>query len=203
VGMMMRPDLFDPHTVHYHGFPNAAAVFDGVPDASISINMGSSLTYFYYNAEPGTFIYHCHVEATEHMQMGMLGQLYVTPIQDGTVYQDPDSSGRIYTRFAYNDGDGSTGYDVDFPIQISGFDPEFHDASLTVQPLPFALMVDRFPMLNGRGYPDTVNPNPITTTAGDDGFDQMNRPSQATNALITAQKGQKVLLRISSLSTTS
>jgi len=203
VGMMMRPDLFDPHTVHYHGFPNAAAVFDGVPDASISINMGSSLTYFYYNAEPGTFIYHCHVEATEHMQMGMLGQLYVTPKQDGTVYQDPDGSGRSYTRFAYNDGDGSTGYDVDFPIQISGFDPEFHDASLTVQPLPFALMVDRFPMLNGRGYPDTVNPNPITNTAGDDGFDQMNRPSQATNALITAQKGQKVLLRISSLSTTS
>ena len=33
VGMTMRPDLFDPHTVHFHGFPNAAAVFDGVPDA--------------------------------------------------------------------------------------------------------------------------------------------------------------------------
>jgi FtsP/CotA-like multicopper oxidase with cupredoxin domain len=203
VGMMMRPDLFDPHTVHYHGFPNAAAVFDGVPDASISINMGSSLTYFYYNAEPGTFIYHCHVEATEHMQMGMLGQLYVTPKQDGTVYPDPDGSGRSYDKFAYNDGDGSTGYNVDYPIQISGFDPEFHDASLTVQTLPFALMVDRFPMLNGRGYPDTVNPNPITNTAGDDGFDQMNRPSQGTSSLITAQKGQKVLLRISSLSTTS
>jgi len=25
VGMTHRPDLFDPHSVHYHGFPNAAA----------------------------------------------------------------------------------------------------------------------------------------------------------------------------------
>jgi hypothetical protein len=29
VGMLMRPDLFDPHTVHYHGFPNVASIFDG------------------------------------------------------------------------------------------------------------------------------------------------------------------------------
>jgi FtsP/CotA-like multicopper oxidase with cupredoxin domain len=207
VGMMVRPDLFDPHTVHYHGFPNAAPVFDGVPDASISINMGSSLTYFYNNVEPGTFIYHCHVEATEHMQMGMLGQLYVTPKQDGTMYEDPDGSGRTYTKFAYNDGDGSTGYDVDYPIQITGFDPDFHDASLTVQPLPFALMEDRYPMLNGRGYPDTVNPDELFNTADVAGYDprapQDRGPSQRLSALITATRGEKILLRISSLSTTS
>jgi FtsP/CotA-like multicopper oxidase with cupredoxin domain len=201
VGMMHRPDLFDPHSVHYHGFPNAAAVFDGVPEASIVINMGSSLTYFYYNAEPGTFLYHCHVEATEHMQMGMLGQLYVTPRQDGTAFSDPDGSGRVYTKFAYNDGDGSTGYDVDYPIQIASFDPDFHDASFNVQPLPFALMKDRYPMLNGRGYPDTVNPLELTNTADTEGYPSL--PSQKLNALITATKGQKILLRISSLSTTS
>ncbi len=79
---MIRADLFDPHTVHYHGFPNAATVFDGVPEVSISINMGSTLTYYYNVVEPGTFIYHCHVEATEHMEMGMLANLYVHPAQD-------------------------------------------------------------------------------------------------------------------------
>jgi FtsP/CotA-like multicopper oxidase with cupredoxin domain len=203
VGMMARPDLFDPHTVHYHGFPNASAVFDGVPDASISINMGSSLTYFYYNAEPGTFIYHCHVEAAEHMQMGMLGQIYVTPKQDGTAFPDPDGSGRTYTKFAYNDGDGSTGYDVDFPIQIASFDPAFHDASLAVQPLPFALMQDKYPMLNGRGYPDTVNPNPLPNTADMEGYMMMDPLTRKLNSLITCTQGQKVLLRVSSLSTTS
>jgi FtsP/CotA-like multicopper oxidase with cupredoxin domain len=203
VGMMARPDLFDPHTVHYHGFPNAAAVFDGVPDASISINMGASLTYFYVNVEPGTFIYHCHVEATEHMQMGMLGQIYVTPKQDGTVFADPDGSGRAYAKFAYNDGDGSTGYDVDYPIQIASFDPDFHDASLTVQPLPFALMEDRYPLLNGRGYPDTVNPDELETTAHMEGYMMEDPFTRKISALVTATKGQKILLRLSSLSTTS
>ena len=84
VGMLKRPDLFDPHSVHFHGFPNAGAVFDGVPESSIAINMGFSFTYYYKIVEPGTFMYHCHVEATEHMQMGMLGNLYVEPKQNGT-----------------------------------------------------------------------------------------------------------------------
>jgi FtsP/CotA-like multicopper oxidase with cupredoxin domain len=25
VGMVIRPDLFDPHTVHFHGFPSRPA----------------------------------------------------------------------------------------------------------------------------------------------------------------------------------
>ena len=41
VGFVMRPDLFDPHTIHFHGFPQAATVLDGVPEASIAINPGA------------------------------------------------------------------------------------------------------------------------------------------------------------------
>ena len=61
----MRPDLFDPHSVHWHGFPNASPVFDGEPMSAISINMGQSLTYFYqamqfyswgFLARPGVLI---------------------------------------------------------------------------------------------------------------------------------------------------
>ncbi len=171
-GMMNRPDLFDTHTVHFHGFPEASSVFDGVPDASIAINMGASLTYFYNIKEPGTYLYHCHVEAAEHMQMGMQGNLWVYPKQNktwmtsvpstytGQVTSDgveyPQGSGRRYTQFAYNDGDGSTGFDVEMPLQLTGFDPVFHDASLTTQPLPFADMLDTYHMFNGRGYPHTV-----------------------------------------------
>jgi FtsP/CotA-like multicopper oxidase with cupredoxin domain len=195
VGMMMRPDLFDPHSVHYHGFPNASAIFDGLPDSGIAIMMGSTLTYFYNVVEPGTVIYHCHVEAAEHMQMGMLGNLFVRSGQDGTTIEYPLGSGRTFSLFAYNDVDGSTGYDVDFPIQIAGFDPAFHDASINVQPLPFAEMDDIYPMLNGRGYPDTVNPAELPNSDGS--------LSQKVNSLITATVGQRILLRISSLSTTS
>jgi FtsP/CotA-like multicopper oxidase with cupredoxin domain len=201
VGMAVRPDLFDPHTVHFHGFPQAAPIFDGVPDASISINMGSSLTYYYKINDPGTYMYHCHVEATEHMQMGMLGNLYVRPKQDGTTY---NYAGRSYTRFAYNDGDGSTGYDEDYPIQIGSFDSSFHDASWTVQPLPFALMLDDYPLLNGRGYPDTVNtgamPQPLDPDTAEDLNGMAN--SQVEHSLITADPGQRILLRISNLNVT-
>lgn len=190
VTMVKRPDLSDPHSVHFHGFPNAAAVFDGVPESSIAVNMGSTLTYYYKIVEPGTYMYHCHVEATEHMQMGMLGNLYVEPRQNGT------SIGG-FTKFAYNDGDGSTGYNVEYPIQIGSFDPEFHDASETIQPLPFDIMRDRYAMLNGRGYPDTVNTAAIVT---DGGFGP--KPSQPVHSLITASPGQRVLLRISNLNVT-
>ena len=81
VGMVIRPDLFDPHTVHFHGFPQSSTVFDGLPESGIAINMGATLTYYYHLVGPGTFMYHCHVEATEHMQMGMLGSLYVQAAQ--------------------------------------------------------------------------------------------------------------------------
>ena len=213
VGMVMRPDLFDPHTVHWHGFPNASAVFDGVPEASISINMGSTLTYYYHVMEPGTYMYHCHVEATEHMQMGMLGNLYVRPAQnrlpDGTllgthVHSNPDNPAGTTPRhlddpldgdtYAYNDGDGSTLYDVDYAIQLGGFDSNFHEQHLAVQPLPFAEIKNNYPMLNGRGYPDTVNPAPLTPPAENDG-----QLSQVESSLITANAGDTILLRLSSL----
>lgn len=38
VGMVIRPDLFDPHTVHFHGFPQSSTVFDGLPESGIAIN---------------------------------------------------------------------------------------------------------------------------------------------------------------------
>ncbi|MBP7747691.1 MAG: multicopper oxidase domain-containing protein [Phycisphaerae bacterium] len=205
VGMVMRPDLFDPHSIHWHGFPNAAPVFDGVPEASIVINMGSSLTYYYNVVEPGTYMWHCHVEAAEHMQMGMLGNLYVLPKQnnlpDGT-----DLNGFTHHtgyKYAYNDGDGSTFYDVDFPIQLHSFDPVFHELHLAVQPLPFANMKDTYAMFNGRGYPDTVNPDPLSNDSPllqDLGLEPRN--SQQVSSRVAATQGQKVLLRCSSLSTT-
>jgi len=196
VGMLMRPDLFDPHTVHFHGFPQSSTVFDGLPESGISINMGASLTYYYNLVEPGTFMYHCHVEATEHMQMGMLGNLYVRAAQAGPI-EYPSGSGKTYNQFAYNDGDGSTGYDKEYALQLGSFDPDFHDASWNVQPLPFANMWDRYPMINGRGYPDTVDALPLAAPAENGGIQ-----SQVESSLITAAQGERVLLRLSNLNIT-
>jgi FtsP/CotA-like multicopper oxidase with cupredoxin domain len=209
VGMKIRPDLFDPHTVHFHGFPEASAAFDGVPDASVSINMGSTITYYYNIVEPGTYMYHCHVEATEHMQMGMLGNLYVHPAQDDDAALRnlglARPINRAFAGFVYNDGDGTTGFDREFPIQIGSFDPAFHDASWTVQPLPFAGMRDRYPMLNGRGYPDTINPAPLPPPVDPATDEQLNggKVSQKVSSLIEAAVGERILLRISNLNVTN
>src|SRR5215472_7557834 len=82
VGMIMRPDLFEQHTIHFHGYPNASSFYDGVPDASVAINIGASFTYYYLAPDAGTYFWHCHITPPEHLQMGMVGQLYVRPRQD-------------------------------------------------------------------------------------------------------------------------
>jgi hypothetical protein len=197
VPQLIRPDLFDPHTIHWHGFPNASAIFDGEPMSSLAINPGHSFTYFYNIVEPGTFLYHCHVEATEHMQMGMLANLYVEPRQNQAAFR-PGCAG-AGTKFAYNDTNCATEFHVDFPIQISGFDPNFHDANENIQPLPFAAMKDTYMMLNGRGYPDTINPNALANTY--DGHASGGKLTRPLPSRITATQGQKILLRLSNVST--
>ena len=232
VGTVIRPDLFDPHTVHWHGFPNAATVFDGVPEVSVSINMGATLTYYYNVAEPGTYMYHCHVEATEHMEMGMLANLYVHPKQDKTGCVDdlgnPTGACPVSQRggnasgpggYVYNDDDGTTAWDVEAPLQVSSMDVNFHDASLFVQPLPFATMESTYPMINGRGYPDTVlDPADHTVLPADlvmgppvddaDGKVTGNPGEELNNgdvaqdlgSLVTVTQGDTLLLRLSNVS---
>lgn len=260
VGQIMRPDLFEQHTIHFHGYPNASSFFDGVPDASVAINIAGSFTYYYTAPDAGTYFWHCHIAPPEHLQMGMVGQLYVRPrqnrltqassataadlqsllktsnlraarpnptITDGwngqqcsdilCTGQTPVPAGTADnvtpiaagTRFAYNDGDGSTRYDVEYPIQMMGFDPNFHYVGMTFNPEAFSNMKDKYFMLSGRSYPDTVGgavngngkviPGPMTTM----GADGVSRPSQPLPSLITIRKsvGQtRALLRVSNLS---
>ncbi len=99
VGMIMRPDLFEQHTVHFHGYPNASSFYDGVPDASIAINIGASFTYYYLAPDAGTYFYHCHITPPEHLQMGMVGQLYVRPRQDRVPVGQS-----LYTYLGYQNG---------------------------------------------------------------------------------------------------
>jgi FtsP/CotA-like multicopper oxidase with cupredoxin domain len=221
VGMVLRPDLFDPHTVHFHGYPNAASVFDGEPMASFGIRMMQDLTYYYEPYGPvfqvftgtapvvpsgcidpgsaGTYMYHCHVEATEHMEMGMLGNNVIRPAQDGSSVTNV-SDGRIYSRFAYNDClsstdplCGSTGYDVEKLVQFTAFDPVFHQADLDAQPPPFAIIAAKYFAFNGRGYPDTLSVTPILNQ------NDPPYPAQKIDSIITASSGQTILLRLSNL----
>jgi hypothetical protein len=238
VGMIMRPDLFEQHTIHFHGYPNASSVFDGVPDASVAINIGGSFTYYYLSPDAGTYFWHCHITPPEHLQMGMVGQLYVRPRQNrvppgaslyaalqqqnglGTTVdlrtacnpaadilcsatmpaintgatQGTDKLGSTQ-KYVYNDGDGSTAYDVEYPLQIHGFDPNFHFVGMTFNPEAFVDMKDKFFLLNGRSYPDTVAPGPMATESSDGRVHY----SQPLPAIINIPAGGRALLRIADL----
>jgi len=256
VGMIMRPDLFEQHTVHFHGYPNASPFYDGVPDASIAINIGASFTYYYLAPDAGTYFWHCHITPPEHLQMGMVGQLYVRPRQDriptgaslvtylgyqngisepttnpvvdGRTVCNPSNdilcsatmpafttgatrpaagtlcsgatvvSGTEGTtpQYVYNDGDGSSCYDVTYPIQMHGFDPNFHFVGMTFNPELFVDMKDKYFLLNGRSYPDTVTPGPQATISSDG---QMHY-SQPLPAIINIPAGGKASLRLVNLS---
>jgi FtsP/CotA-like multicopper oxidase with cupredoxin domain len=231
VGMIMRPDLFEQHTVHFHGYPNASSFYDGVPDASVAINIGGSFTYYYLAPDAGSYFYHCHITPPEHLQMGMVGQIYVRPRQDrvpaGTSLHAAlvTQQGNLRTacntaadilctnpvpttdngvtraatgNYAYNDGDGSTYYDVEYPIQIHGFDPNFHFVGMTFNPEGFTDMKDKYFLLNGRSYPDTVTTGPMQTQS----TDGANHFSQPLPSIINIPQGQKALLRISDLDVT-
>jgi FtsP/CotA-like multicopper oxidase with cupredoxin domain len=241
VGMIMRPDLFEQHTVHFHGYPNASSFYDGVPDASVAINIGGSFTYYYLAPDAGTYFWHCHITPPEHLQMGMVGQLYVRPRQNrvtGALYtslqtQQTDlrtacrrpgdgASPAVTTvtdilcsnpvpavntavagtagttKYAYNDGDGLSAYDVEYPLQIHGFDPNFHFVGMTFNPEAFADMKDKYFLLNGRSYPDTVMPGPQEALSSDG----LKHFSQPMSSIINIPVGKKALLRISDLSVT-
>jgi hypothetical protein len=267
VGMIMRPDLFEQHTIHFHGYPNASSFYDGVPDASVAINIGASFTYYYLAPDAGTYFWHCHITPPEHLQMGMVGQLHVRPRQDrvpaGTGAFPNGGGGSLYTylgyqngiglasgtaadprtvcnpgadilcsatmpfggatantatqgvdklgnpqRYTYNDGDGSTAYDVEYPLQMHGFDPNFHFVGMTFNPEGFVDMKDKYFLLNGRSYPDTVGANPTASahpmppagpqaTVSSDG--QMHY-SQPMPAVINIPVGGRALLRLVNLS---
>ena len=207
VGLAQRPDLFDAHTLHWHGFKNVIPFYDGEPTGSISVPQGQTFTYVYVSNDPGTYMFHCHVEDVEHVHMGMTGIVFVRPAQDGSTALYPSG------KFAYNDADGSTGFDREFVLFLSEMFADAHWADAHI-PLPeWSDYRADFSMLNGRVYPDTLLPNGSTarTTsfavqpARDADWNLIpptGRPdldSQPLSALITANAGERVLLRAANL----
>jgi hypothetical protein len=98
--------------------------------------------------------------------------------------------------YVYNDGDGSSCYDVTYPIQMHGFDPNFHFVGMTFNPELFVDMKDKYFLLNGRSYPDTVAAGPQASMASDG---QMHY-SQPLPAIINIPAGGKASLRLVNLS---
>lgn len=217
LGLELRPDLFDAHTLHWHGFRNVIPFFDGEPSGSVGIPSGRSFTYIYRPREEGTYMFHCHVEDVEHVQMGMTGLVFVKPLQNGNTSHYPSG------KYLYNDAapglptalHGSTGYDREFAMFMSEMWADSHWADAHVQLPEWSDYQVDFAMLNGRVYPDTILPNaPINALTSNNYLDVQTDPISGDlippvghphlqysphSSLVTCSPGERVALRFANL----
>jgi len=208
LGLGQRPDLVDSHTLHWHGFRNVIPFFDGEPTGSISVPIGRDFTYVYRPRDPGTYMYHCHVEDVEHVHMGMTGPVFIRPLQNGNTALYPSG------KYVYNDGDGSTGHDREFVMFMSEVWAEAHWCDSHIQLPDWSDYHADFSLLNGRVYPDTIAPNSPINAATSINAHSVQRDAngelvapvgypqlqyQPLSSLITCKPGERVLLRFINL----
>ncbi len=156
----------DPHTIHLHGV-HQPTYLDGIPEISFGVPMWmpgaapdtASFTYRMYCERPGTYMYHCHVEASEHVQMGMYGPLWIYPKEYGTSTTGGAAYGAVETEF-----------DQEVILLLSEIDTRWHDGLYKPPGAPAGGIagfnpVDYKPnywLLNGRAFPDTALPGKYT-----------------------------------------
>ena len=207
VGLAMRPDLTDAHTVHWHGFKNAIPMFDGEPHSSMGVSVGSDLMYYYRPHDPGTYMYHCHVEETEHIHMGMTGVAYVRALQNrgsaDPLFQAryPGVTGIPAGRYAYNDlvppaDPRSTRYDREYLLIFTEVWAYMHWCDAHIQLVDWTDYKADFYLINGRAYPDTLLPNGDPHDPANFGTRLQYQPH---SALVQANAGERVLLRVVNL----
>lgn len=190
LGLAVRPDLIDAHTLHFHGFRNALPIFDGEPHSSVGVPIVRDLTYFYRPHDPGTYLYHCHFEETEHVHMGMVGTTFIKP-----------AAWTTENKMAYDDA-AISGYDREFVMTLNEVWTESHWADSHVQLPEWSDYAPEFWLLNGRVYPDTIAPNGSRNMTTGDLNPPPGRPElqyQPISSLVTCNSGDRVLLRCTNL----
>ncbi|NTW98141.1 MAG: multicopper oxidase domain-containing protein, partial [Oscillochloris sp.] len=179
----------------WHGFQNVIPMFDGEPSSSIAVPIGRVFDYSYKPYDPGTYMYHCHFEDTEHVHMGMTGPVVVRPAQNGTAFTH---GGKSFTKFAYNDGDGSTGYNREYVLCLTEVWNESHWDDAHIQLPDWTDYKADFFLINGRVYPDTLRENgdPVGAPTNGVAGDLIDQPY---SALVKCKEGERVLLRLINL----
>jgi len=126
----------DPHTVHLHGLKSATQN-DGFNESAWAVPIGYAATYYFKAERPGSFMYHCHVEASEHVEMGMYGALIIRPTQWNQNVQGNFPSNYTPQRNtvyggAFNDyyDDDANGVPQEYIMLLSEIDPVWHDGVL-------------------------------------------------------------------------
>jgi len=209
LGFKYRPDLEDPHTVHLHGI-HSVPFHDGFPELSFAIPMGESFTYKFTAHHEGTFMYHCHVEAVEHVQMGMYGPVVIYGGAQKRIY------GRNYVKeYIWLLSEFDSRWHK--ALEPDAVEPEIPEILQTSPPIGYDEWVrinyrPDYWMVNGMAFPDTMataadfplltyDPNDPDFVAGiQNGIfvanGQAAHPGLEQAALVDAAPDEPILVRI-------
>lgn len=156
----------DPHTIHWHGVDNDAAM-DGVPETSVAAlpanvpgnpGAGNIVVYEFTVPTAGTYMYHCHQEASIHVEMGMYGALIIYNPRDAAAATGP-GMGQGGQLFGHK-------YDSDYVMLLTEIDPNQHIAEYNPAAPPLVMgagiwnVVWHFPsywLINGLSFPNTIH----------------------------------------------
>ena len=100
------------HTIHLHGL-DVDQANDGVPMLSFDVDHMEHGWYHFKAPHAGTYLYHCHVGSTLHLQAGMYGPVIIRP---------SDGSNTTW--------DGGYAFDTETMLFMSEFDTFWHTDSI-------------------------------------------------------------------------
>ncbi len=105
-----------PHTIHLHGL-DVDQANDGVPHLSFDVAHMDHGFYRFKAPHAGTYLYHCHVVSTIHVQAGMYGLIIIRPA---------DGSNTTWS--------GGHSYDRDISWMTSELDTNWHKDDVLEHP---------------------------------------------------------------------
>ena len=146
-----------PHTIHLHGL-DVNQENDGVPHLSFEVHHMDTGTYRFRAPHAGTYLYHCHVISTIHVQAGMYGLIIVRP---------PDGSNTTW--------DGGTAFDQEHLFFTSEIDTTWHndsvlnhdyDTSMMMHPVPVPVYHPQHFLINGLSNQQLDDSLEVNTSVG-------------------------------------
>jgi FtsP/CotA-like multicopper oxidase with cupredoxin domain len=161
----------DPHSIHLHGL-DVDAANDGVPETSVGAvpanlcadgttnndcsanggfvpGAGNVVVYMFSPKYAGTYMYHCHQEASIHVQMGMYGALVVYNKNDAAALTGP-GSGAGGTLYGWK-------YAKDYVLLESEIGPAQHVAEEISGDYNGINYHPAYWFLNGLSFPNTIH----------------------------------------------
>ena len=140
------------HTIHFHGMDLVQA-YDGTPGVPAAglpdkllggIPVGDAYEYKFVAEHEGTYIYHCHIDSSTHIMLGMYGAFIVEGEKPKTIYGHR--------------------YDREYTLFFSEMDTTHNEAIRTRGDYDMLKWKSDYFLLNGRIFTADLK-NPLSTIA--------------------------------------